>query len=137
MLNLNPAPMKTKILQSFIFFLFYVPLSAQVALDFRPFVAGLTDPVALVSAGDDRLFVVQQRGLIRILDLEGNVTETPFLDLSGVVSQSGSETGLLGLGSKKSLAQQFRQADRRFRDCRCGPKQPGRDQLSVSRKARW
>jgi hypothetical protein len=29
--------------------------------------------------------------------LEGNVTETPFLDLSGVVSQSGSETGLLGL----------------------------------------
>ena len=86
-----------KILQSFIFFLFYVPLSAQVALDFRPFVAGLTDPVALVSAGDDRLFVVQQRGLIRILDLEGNLSDAPFLDLSGVVSQSGSETGLLGL----------------------------------------
>jgi glucose/arabinose dehydrogenase len=97
MLNLNPAPMKAKILQSFIFFLFYVPLTAQVQLETRSFATGLDNPVDIVNAGDDRLFVVQQRGLIRILDLEGNVSDAPFLDLSGAVSQSGSETGLLGL----------------------------------------
>ncbi len=89
--------MKAKILQSFIFFLFYVPLSAQVQLETQSFATGFADPVAIVNAGDDRLFVVQQRGLIRILDLEGTVSGTPFLDLSGIVSQSGSETGLLGL----------------------------------------
>jgi glucose/arabinose dehydrogenase len=97
MLNVNPVMMKTKILQSLIFFLIYVSLGAQVQLDFRSFATGLDNPVDIVNAGDDRLFVVQQRGLIRILDLEGNVSGVPFLDLSGVVSQSGSETGLLGL----------------------------------------
>ncbi len=89
--------MKTKILQSLIFFLLYLPLSAQVQLETRSFATGLDNPVDIVNAGDDRLFVVQQRGLIRILDLEGTVSDTPFLDLSGIVSQSGSETGLLGL----------------------------------------
>lgn len=97
MLNVNPVMMKAKILQSLFFFLLYVPLSAQVQLETQSFATGFADPVAIVNAGDDRLFVVQQRGLIRILDLAGNVAETPFLDLSGVVSQSGSETGLLGL----------------------------------------
>jgi len=89
--------MKAKYLQSIIFFLLYVPLSAQVQLDFQSFATGLDNPLDIVNAGDDRLFVVQQRGLIRILDLEGMVSGTPFLDLTGVVSQSGSETGLLGL----------------------------------------
>ncbi len=89
--------MKAKILQGLIFFLMYVPLSAQVQVETQSFATGLDNPVDIVNAGDDRLFVVQQRGLIRILDLEGNVTGTPFLDLSEVVSQLGSETGLLGL----------------------------------------
>ncbi len=89
--------MKAKFLHGIIFFLVYVPLSAQVQLNIQSFATGLADPVAIVNAGDDRLFVVQQRGLIRILDLEGTVSGTPFLDLSGIVSQSGSETGLLGL----------------------------------------
>ncbi|MBW6536963.1 MAG: PQQ-dependent sugar dehydrogenase [Mariniphaga sp.] len=89
--------MKAKFLPGIFFFLVYIPLSAQLQLDFRSFATDLDNPVDIVNAGDDRLFVVQQRGLIRILDLEGNVSGTPFLDLSGVVSQSGSETGLLGL----------------------------------------
>ena len=89
--------MKAIFLQGIIFFLFILPLSSQVQLEFRSFATGLDNPVEIANAGDNRLFVVQQRGLIRILDLEGNVAETPFLDLSGVVSQSGSETGLLGL----------------------------------------
>ncbi len=59
---------------------------------------GFTLPIALVDApdGNGRLFVVQQRGLIRILN-SGSILSTPFLDLSAIVSQAGSERGLLGL----------------------------------------
>jgi glucose/arabinose dehydrogenase len=72
-------------------------LQAQPQLELQPFASGLESPLGIVHAGDDRLFVIQQRGLIRIIDPEGNVADTPFLDLSGTVSQAGFETGLLGL----------------------------------------
>ncbi len=67
---------------------------AQV--NFVPFADNLNSPVDLQHAGDDRLFVVEQGGLIKILDLNGNVNPTAFLDISGQVS-GGSEQGLLGL----------------------------------------
>ncbi|MFO7977556.1 MAG: PQQ-dependent sugar dehydrogenase [Bacteroidales bacterium] len=73
------------------------PLWAQPQIELQPFASGLDNPVGLTHAGDERLFVIQQRGLIRILDQQGNVMETPFLDLSTMVSQEGNETGLLGL----------------------------------------
>lgn len=42
---------------------------------------GLTSPVNLVSPpGDDRLFVVDQVGLIHIIDADGNLLPEPFLD---------------------------------------------------------
>lgn len=47
--------------------------------------------------GDDaRLFVVEKRGLIRILDRATNMSIGTFLDLTGLVS-TGGEQGLLGL----------------------------------------
>jgi glucose/arabinose dehydrogenase len=57
-------------------------------------------PVELVHANDgtNRLFVVQQRGIIYVFEnTPGVSTRTVFLDISDRVSQSGSETGLLGL----------------------------------------
>ncbi len=72
-------------------------LKAQPQLELQPFSSGLESPIGIMNAGDDRIFVIQQRGLIRIIDPEGNVSDTPFLDLSGTVSQTGFETGLLGL----------------------------------------
>ena len=45
--------------------------------------------------GDDRLFVMEQGGLVRIID-GGQVLPEPFIDLSGPVL-SGGEQGLLGL----------------------------------------
>ncbi len=62
--------------------------------------AGLASPLYVTTPpGDlDRLFIVQQRGLIRILNLAtGGVNATPFINLSTKVSSSGSERGLLGL----------------------------------------
>lgn len=54
---------------------------------------GITD---IANAGDDRLFVVEKAGRIRILQANGQINNTAFLDISGQVSTDG-ERGLLGL----------------------------------------
>jgi glucose/arabinose dehydrogenase len=62
-----------------------------VAQDFRqPTV--LTAPV-----GDDRLFIAQRVGVIRILDADRQMLEPAFLDISDRVLANGIEQGLLGL----------------------------------------
>ena len=65
-------------------------------IDVEFFKGGFSDPVDLQNAGDDRLFVVEQGGIIKIIQPDGTVNSTPFLDLSSIVS-GGSEQGLLGL----------------------------------------
>jgi len=65
-------------------------------LTLEPVVTGLSVPVYLTApAGDDRLFVVEKDGLIRIIK-NGSVLSTPFLNLTGRTTK-GSEQGLLGL----------------------------------------
>jgi len=61
-------------------------------------VDGLTSPIGLEHAqdGSGRLFVVEQPGLIRIIQ-DGSLAPTPFLDIRSRVGSSGSEQGLLGL----------------------------------------
>lgn len=57
-------------------------------------------PLFLTHAGDgtNRIFVVQQRGLIRVFPNDSNTTSIQtFLDLTNKASQTGSERGLLGL----------------------------------------
>ncbi len=66
----------------------------------RTIVSGLQAPVALVPdpTSSSRFFIVQQGGLIRVLD-GTRVLPTPLLDLSAVVSHdpNGDERGLLGM----------------------------------------
>src|SRR6185295_4134370 len=59
---------------------------------------GFTRPVYLTQPHGDseRLFVVEKPGTIRILR-GGAIVETPFLDISDVVSERNEEMGLLGL----------------------------------------
>ncbi|MDP2113222.1 MAG: hypothetical protein Q8K69_04100, partial [Bacteroidota bacterium] len=45
------------------------------------FASGLSNPVCIANAGDNRLFVVDQAGYIRIVDLDGIVRTQPFLDI--------------------------------------------------------
>ena len=59
---------------------------------------GFSRPVFVTNAGDARLFVVEQDGLIKII---GGGT---FLDLTGVVTQGGDEQGLLGLAFDPNYA---------------------------------
>lgn len=57
---------------------------------------GFSSPVSIANAGDERLFVVERGGLIRIINGQGSIEETPFLDISEFIT-SGGERGLLGL----------------------------------------
>ncbi|MBL8595448.1 MAG: PQQ-dependent sugar dehydrogenase, partial [Devosia sp.] len=71
-------------------------LAQPVALTGRLITDALDQPVyATAPPADPRLFVVEQTGRIRII-VDGKLTDTPFLDLSGSIS-SGGEQGLLGL----------------------------------------
>lgn len=65
----------------------------------EPVASGLERPIFLTApAGDDRLFVIEQKAGIRIIDAGGQLLATPFLDLSDIVQfQSGEYTGVLGL----------------------------------------
>ncbi|MBD3162557.1 MAG: glucose dehydrogenase [Candidatus Eisenbacteria bacterium] len=71
-------------------------------------VAGqLNRPIyAAAPEGDDRLFIVEQRGVIKILQ-DGEVLETPFLDIDDRVTNiSGNdERGLLGLAFHPDYAE--------------------------------
>ena len=65
-------------------------------IELTEFTDGFSSPLALKNAGDERLFVVEQGGVIKIVDLNGVVNTTPFLDIQSIVN-AGGERGLLGL----------------------------------------
>src|SRR5688572_24697746 len=64
-------------------------------VELRLLANGLDEPVALAHAGDDRIFIAEQAGRIRVLK-EGALLAAPFLDLRSRVLHGG-EQGLLGL----------------------------------------
>lgn len=62
--------------------------------------SGLTQPLYMTGAPGDpagRLFVVQRGGLIRIVEPNGTIRTTPFLNVSALISTTWLEYGLLGL----------------------------------------
>lgn len=65
-------------------------------LSLQSFGTGFSSPVEITHAGDSRLFVVEQTGRIKILNTNGSVNATPFLNISSIIS-NGGERGLLGL----------------------------------------
>jgi glucose/arabinose dehydrogenase len=72
------------------------PPSGEFSLTTETVATGLTRPLYLTApTGDDRLFIVEQTGRIRIVK-NGDVSAAPFLDLSSKVSGSG-EQGLLSM----------------------------------------
>ena len=73
------------------------PVTGQPALRADLVFSSLDRPVDLQTPGDrSRLFVVEQRGRIRLLRGRA-VVAAPFLDITDRASSSGSEQGLLGL----------------------------------------
>lgn len=75
------------------------PLVAQtpVTIQLTTFATGIPGIVDIAHAGDERIFVVQREGYIRIVGPTGTLLPTPFLDITGIVQDTGGEQGLLGL----------------------------------------
>ena len=85
--------MKTT-LQLLLLFVSQAVFSQTVAI--QSFVSGLTSPVEITNAGDARLFVVEKGGRIKIVNPNGTVNATPFLNISSLVLDN-NEQGFLGL----------------------------------------
>ena len=83
---------------TFIFLFFFTLCSSIFAQDvnIELFQDGFNRPLNLQNSGDSRLFVVEQGGLIKVLQEDGTVNTNPFLDISDKISE-GNERGLLGL----------------------------------------
>ena len=75
------------------------PLPQSNSLHLQTISTSLSAPVFMTAPANDstRLFIVEQGGLIRIVDVTTNsLLPSPFLNISGLIS-TGSEQGLLGL----------------------------------------
>jgi glucose/arabinose dehydrogenase len=79
----------------------FIGFSQTIAL--QSFATGFNSPVEITNAGDSRLFVVEQGGLIRVVSSTGVVNSTPFLNLSSLTN-GGGEQGLLGLAFHPNYA---------------------------------
>lgn len=74
----------------------------QLVLKLESIASGFTRPVQVVSAGDDRLFIVGQHGYIHVRQPDGTVSL--FLDIDAKVKSTGNEQGLLGLAFHPNYA---------------------------------
>ena len=62
-----------------------------------PVVSGLEGPVGVAFAGDGRLFIAEQRGVVRVF-AEGKLLPDPFIDLRDEVNGQ-RDRGLLGIAA--------------------------------------
>lgn len=79
-----------------------VAAHSPISISLELVATGLTAPLQLTHAGDGsgRLFIVDQVGLIRVIDAGGSLLNTPFLDLTSkivTVNPFFDERGVLGL----------------------------------------
>ncbi len=81
---------------SVLLIILFLNFSFSQTVNLSNFASGFSGAVEIVNVGDDRLFVVEQAGVIKILNSDGSANSTPFLDISSIVG-SGGERGLLGL----------------------------------------
>ncbi len=88
----------TKLLASLaLVFCFAISAQAQPNIELVNYASGFTRPVDITHCGDNRMFIVEQRGVIWILDENGDKLPVPFLNIDPSVGSSGNEQGLLGL----------------------------------------
>ncbi|KMQ63080.1 cadherin [Chryseobacterium angstadtii] len=80
----------------FTFSLFSSLIVNAQSINLVEFASGLTSPVEITNANDTRLFVVQQDGIIKIIQPNGTINSADFMNISSKVLYGG-ERGLLGL----------------------------------------
>lgn len=89
------------LLSLFLVFVSSMVFSQTIAI--QSFATGFSGAIEITHTNDSRLFVVEQGGLIRILNSNGTINTLPFLNLSSLIS-SGGERGLLGLAFHPNYA---------------------------------
>lgn len=103
---------------------------------------GLSIPVAATAPpGDDRIFVIEQTGTVRIIDETGVVAE-PYLDLTRFIEDEGLEQGLLSLAFHPDFADNGRvfvsftntEGDNRIVEYRQDPTDPDRLDFTTGRR---
>ncbi len=88
--------MKLNLLIIALVFIQFEGKSQTGTIALQNFASGFASPVDIANCGDNRLFIVEQDGLIRILNNNGTVNSTPFLNITTLTNESG-EQGLLGM----------------------------------------
>jgi glucose/arabinose dehydrogenase len=80
-----------------------IPPLTSVSL--KQIATGLSDPIGVTNAGDGsgRLFVNERGGRIRVVNPDGSLRSTDFVDLSDEI-EAGGERGLLGLAFHPDFA---------------------------------
>ncbi len=73
-------------------------------IELKPFAQGLSQPVHLAGDGSGRLFVVERRGRILLVNAGGSVLQTPFLDITDRVLSAAPEQGLLSVAFPPDFA---------------------------------
>ena len=80
-------------------------LFSQPKIQLQDHATGFIRPVDIAHCGDSRLFIVEQRGYIWILDSLGNRLQDTFLNIDARVRSTGNEQGLLGLAFPPDYAE--------------------------------
>lgn len=83
--------------------LLFTNMALSQTIGIVSFASGFTNPVEIAHAGDSRMFIVEQAGIIKILNSDATTNATPFLNISSLVSCC-SERGLLGLAFHPNYA---------------------------------
>lgn len=76
-------------------------------LELEQIASGLSRPCEIVNDGvhGDRMYILEQPGRVRMMDLEGNIEPEPLLSIEPQVLSSGNEQGLLGLAFAPDFAE--------------------------------
>lgn len=73
-------------------------LTAQWDIDFEKVAEGFQEPIGIVHAGDDDLYIIERQGKVQHwIRSQSPTTVETFMDISDLLTAQGGEQGLLGL----------------------------------------
>uniref|UniRef100_UPI004049F080 PQQ-dependent sugar dehydrogenase n=1 Tax=Gelidibacter sp. TaxID=2018083 RepID=UPI004049F080 len=87
-----------------IFLLLFSVFTFAQDIEIESFATGFSSPIGIENAGDSRLFIVERRGIIKIVNDEGDTNAIAYLNIDGRVTNNGGEQGLLGLAFHPNYA---------------------------------